>query len=98
MSTNTSTAVSWHERAKSLSLRTQAFINGRYVDAVSGATFERINPANGQPLAAVAAGDTRDIDAAVAAARKAFDSGVWAKQPPSARKKVLQKFAELILQ
>jgi acyl-CoA reductase-like NAD-dependent aldehyde dehydrogenase len=89
--------VSWHDRAKSLQLRTQAFIGGRYVDSVSGATFARVNPATGQPLARVAAGDTRDIDAAVAAARAAFDAGAWSKQAPAARKKVLQKFAELIL-
>ncbi len=90
-------SVSWHERAKALSLRTQAFIGGRYVDSASGATFARVNPANGQPLAQVAAADTRDIDAAVAAARAAFDAGAWSKQPPRARKKVLLKFAELIL-
>ena len=90
-------SVSWHERAKALSLRTQAFIGGRYVDSASGATFARVNPANGQPLAQVAAADTRDIDAAVAAARAAFDAGAWSRQPPRARKKVLLKFAELIL-
>jgi acyl-CoA reductase-like NAD-dependent aldehyde dehydrogenase len=89
--------VSWHDRANSLSLRTQAFIGGRYVDSISGATFARVNPATGQLLADVAAGDTRDIDAAVAAARQAFESGSWAKQRPASRKKVLQKFAELIL-
>jgi acyl-CoA reductase-like NAD-dependent aldehyde dehydrogenase len=89
--------ISWHDRAKSLELHTQAFIGGRYVDSVSGATFARINPATGQPLADVSAGDTRDIDAAVAAARAAFDAGSWSKQAPAARKKVLQKFAELIL-
>ncbi len=90
-------SISWHDRAKSLSLCTQAFIGGRYVDSISGATFARVNPANGQPLARVAAADTRDIDAAVAAARAAFDSGSWSREKPAARKKVLQKFAELIL-
>ena len=89
-------ALSWHDRAKVLEPRTQAFIGGRYVDAVSGATFTRVNPANGEVLAQVAACDTRDIDAAVSSARAAFDSGVWAKQSPKARKKVLQRFAELI--
>ncbi len=88
--------ISWHERAKSLSLPTQAFIGGRYVDSISGATFARVNPATGQPLCDVAAGDTRDIDAAVAAARAAFEAGSWARQAPAKRKKVLQKFAELI--
>jgi 4-guanidinobutyraldehyde dehydrogenase / NAD-dependent aldehyde dehydrogenase len=88
---------SWHDRAKTLSLRTQAFIGGRYVDSISGATFTRVNPATGQQLAEVAAGDTRDIDAAVAAARAAFEAGSWAKQSPASRKKVLQRFAELIV-
>jgi len=37
--------VSWHERARALTFRTQAFIDGRYADAASGATFESINPA-----------------------------------------------------
>jgi acyl-CoA reductase-like NAD-dependent aldehyde dehydrogenase len=92
-----SNMISWHDRAKTLSLRTQAFIGGRYVNSVSGATFTRVNPATGEPLVDVAAGDTRDIDAAVAAARAAFDSGSWSKQSPASRKKVLQRFAELIV-
>jgi acyl-CoA reductase-like NAD-dependent aldehyde dehydrogenase len=95
MSTQPDT-VSWHDRAKSIELPTQAFINGRYVDSASGATFARVNPATGQHLADVAAGDTRDIDAAVAAARAAFESGSWSGQAPAARKQVLQRFAELI--
>jgi acyl-CoA reductase-like NAD-dependent aldehyde dehydrogenase len=90
------TALSWHDRAKVLEPRTQAFIGGRYVDSASGATFKRVNPANGEVLAQVAACETRDIDAAVASARAAFESGAWAKQSPKARKKVLQRFAELI--
>ena len=91
-----SEAVSWHERAKAVALPTQAFIGGRYVASASGATFARVNPATGEHLTDVAAGDTRDVDAAVAAARAAFEAGTWAKQSPAARKKVLQKFAELI--
>jgi acyl-CoA reductase-like NAD-dependent aldehyde dehydrogenase len=55
-----------------------------------------VNPANGAVLAQVAACDTRDIDAAVASARAAFESGAWAKQSPKARKKVLLRFAQLI--
>jgi acyl-CoA reductase-like NAD-dependent aldehyde dehydrogenase len=89
--------LSWHDRAKALDLRTQAFIGGRYVDSISGATFARVNPATGEHLAQVAAADSRDIDAAVSSARAAFESGAWSKQSPRARKKVLQEFAELIL-
>ena len=61
--------VSWHERARRLEFRTQAFIDGRYLDAASGATFDCVNPASGKLLARVAAGDTEDIDRAVTSAR-----------------------------
>jgi acyl-CoA reductase-like NAD-dependent aldehyde dehydrogenase len=90
------TALSWHDRAKAIEPRTQAFIGGRYVDSASGATFTRVNPADGKVMAQVAACDARDIDLAVAAARAAFEAGVWAKQAPKARKWVMQRFAELI--
>jgi 4-guanidinobutyraldehyde dehydrogenase / NAD-dependent aldehyde dehydrogenase len=87
----------WQERAAGLTLPSQAFINGRYVAAADGASFDNINPATGKLLGKVAACDARDVDAAVAAARAAFDKGVWANMPPRARKRVLQKFAESIL-
>jgi acyl-CoA reductase-like NAD-dependent aldehyde dehydrogenase len=88
--------VSWHERARALSLRTQAFIDGRYVDAASGATFDSINPATGKLLARVASGGAEDIDRAVKAARSAFSAGSWAQRAPADRKKILLRFAELI--
>ena len=78
--------ISWHERARSLHFRTQAFIDGRYVDAASGATFDSINPATGKLLARVAAGDEEDINRAVAAARAAFRKGSWANLAPAKRK------------
>src|SRR5579871_4181517 len=87
---------SWHDRARGLQIRTKAFINGSYVDAASGATFDSINPASGKLLARVAAADSEDIDRAVSAARTAFRKGVWAGQPPAERQKVLKRLAELI--
>lgn len=90
--------LSWHERAQAVRFPTQAFIGGRYVDAASGATFDSINPATGKLLARVAAGDAEDIDRAVAAAKTAFRKGVWANFPPAKRKRILLKFADLILQ
>jgi 4-guanidinobutyraldehyde dehydrogenase / NAD-dependent aldehyde dehydrogenase len=97
MATSAAESVNWHDRAKALSIRTRAFIGGRYVDAVSGETFDSLNPANGKLLARVAAGDTADVDAAVAAARAAFKQGSWAGLSPGKRKRILQKFADLIL-
>ncbi len=88
---------SWHERARTLSFRTQAFIDGRYLDAASGATFDTINPATGKLLARVAAGDQEDINRAVGSARAAFRKGAWANFAPAKRKKILLRFADAIL-
>jgi acyl-CoA reductase-like NAD-dependent aldehyde dehydrogenase len=90
-------SISWHERARTLEFRTQAFIDGRYCDAASGATFDSINPATGKLLARVAAGDQEDINRAVISARAAFRKGSWVNLAPVKRKKVLLRFAETIL-
>src|SRR5580704_1704686 len=88
--------INWHERARSLNFRTQAFIDGRYVDAASGSTFDSINPATGKLLARVAAGDAEDINRAVASARAVFRKGSWSNLAPAKRKRLLFRFAELI--
>ena len=90
-------AVDWHARAAALAIETQAFIDGRYVPAASGSTFDDISPIDGRLIARVASTDQADVDRAVAAARRAFEQGVWSRQPPRERKRVLQRFAELIL-
>jgi phenylacetaldehyde dehydrogenase len=71
-------------------------IGGKWVDAVSGRTFETYNPATGEVLARVAEGDQADIDMAVKAARKAFESGPWPEMSPSERGRLLWKLAELV--
>jgi phenylacetaldehyde dehydrogenase len=71
-------------------------IGGKWVDAVSGKTFETYNPATGEVLARVAEGDKVDIDLAVKAARKAFESGPWPAMSPSDRGRLLWKLAELV--
>jgi phenylacetaldehyde dehydrogenase len=70
------------------------FINGEWVAAQSGKTFDVINPATAQVIAKVAAGDAADIDLAVKAARRAFESGPWPGMPASGRAKLLWKLAE----
>jgi acyl-CoA reductase-like NAD-dependent aldehyde dehydrogenase len=89
-------SVDWKALAKTLTPRTEAFIDGKYVPARSGATFDCINPATGELIAKVASCDAPDVDAAVASARRAFESGSWSRLAPAARKKVLLRFAELI--
>jgi len=76
--------------------RTQAFIDGAFRDAASGRTFATENPATGQAIADVAAGDAADIDAAVKASRLAFEDGRWSRRAPADRKQVLLRFADAI--
>src|ERR1700730_6612814 len=71
-------------------------INGKWVDAASGKTFPTYNPATGEVLANVAAGDKEDIDRAVKAARAAFETGPWSKISPSERGRLLWKLADLL--
>ena len=61
------------------SFQTKMLIDGKWRDSVSGKTFATINPATEEVIAQVAEGDAADIDLAVKAARKAFDSGPWRK-------------------
>src|SRR5260221_11464952 len=70
-------------------------IDGRWVPAASGKTFESRKPATGELLAVVAEGDREDIDRAVAAARKAF-TGPWSKYKPAERQALLLKIADLV--
>jgi len=71
-------------------------IGGEWVDARSGARLESLNPATGEVHATIPAGDTSDVDAAVAAAREAFDRGVWRALLPAEKARVLWKIAELL--
>ncbi len=71
-------------------------IGGKWVDAVSAKTIKTYNPATGETLASVAEGDKADIDLAVKAARKAFESGPWPEMSPSDRGRLLWKLADLV--
>src|SRR6201996_1507502 len=73
-------------------------IDGKRVPAASGKTFAVYDPATGGLIANVPEGDKADVDLAVAAARRAFDEGRWAKFGPSGRGRMLWKLADLIEQ
>ena len=90
-------AIDWHARAKEIRPDGRAFIGGRRVAAASGETFDSHSPLDGRLLAAVARGRAADVDAAVGAARAAFDDGRWAQRAPAQRKKVLLAWAERLL-
>ena len=76
----------------------RAFIAGQRVAALEGATFSKTSPIDGRTLPEVARCTSADIDAAVAAARAAFEDRRWSGLAPAKRKRVLLRWAELLLQ
>ncbi|HBI67711.1 MAG TPA: aldehyde dehydrogenase PuuC [Massilia sp.] len=92
------TTTHWHDRAAALEIDGRAFINGERVHARSAARFDCISPVDGRKLAEVARCDLADVDAAVACARAAFDDRRWAGKAPAERKRVLVRFADLMLE
>src|ERR1700710_3207134 len=70
-------------------------IDGQWVAAASGKTFETFNPATGELLATVAEGDAEDINRAVAAARRAFE-GPWSKVKPFERQRMRLRVANIV--
>ncbi|MGH8782735.1 aldehyde dehydrogenase [Paraburkholderia sp.] len=86
----------WQDKAATLSIEGRAFIDGTYRDTHEGRTFDCVSPIDGKLLAKVADSGAADIDAAVAAARRAFDARVWAGLNPRKRKSVLLRWAALM--
>jgi aldehyde dehydrogenase (NAD+) len=78
--------------------QTQLLIDGQWVDAASGKTFETLNPATGEVIAQVAEADKEDVDRAVAAARRAFETGPWRTMDARDRGRILYRFADLMEQ
>jgi len=76
----------------------QLFIDGKWADAASGKSFETPNPATGETLAHIAEGDAEDVNRAVRAARKAFESGPWSRMTPSERSRIIWRIGDLILE
>jgi gamma-glutamyl-gamma-aminobutyraldehyde dehydrogenase/4-guanidinobutyraldehyde dehydrogenase/NAD-dependent aldehyde dehydrogenase len=87
----------WHDKAAAQQFDGRAFINGERVWAKEGAVFSNSSPVDGRVLGDVARCTSVDVDIAVANARAAFEDRRWADQPPAQRKRVMQKFAELVM-
>ncbi|HTD66389.1 MAG TPA: aldehyde dehydrogenase family protein [Candidatus Limnocylindria bacterium] len=73
-------------------------IDGKWVSAASAETFPVFNPATGEVIAQCASGAAEDINRAVIAARRAFESGAWRRLSPSERGRMIWRLGDLILE
>lgn len=86
-----------HDKVQAfLNERIGLYINGTYVEATSGKTFDVLDPATEEVVARVQEAGVEDIDLAVASARKAFDEGEWTKMEPAERAHIMYTFANLL--
>lgn len=88
----------WRDRALNIRPEGRMFINGSFVDAKSGETFDDVSPHDGRVFAKIAAGTAVDVDLAVKAAREAFEDGRWRNMNPRDQKDVMLRWADLIRQ
>ncbi|AOW13878.1 aldehyde dehydrogenase PuuC [Hydrogenophaga crassostreae] len=86
----------WAGLASRLDIASGLFIEGQYVNARSGKTFDCLNPATDQIIAKVAQGDVADIDLAVASAQAALRDGRWRSLAPRTRASILLRLADLV--
>jgi gamma-glutamyl-gamma-aminobutyraldehyde dehydrogenase len=77
-------------------IETRFFIDGDFVAAAEGGRFITVDPASGETIEEMSAGSARDIDIAVAAAKRAYKSGVWSRMAPRDRMEILYRFATLV--
>jgi len=98
MATATSPVQLTDKVSRYIAKQQKMLINGKWVEAASGKTFDTYNPATGEVICKVAEGDREDVNRAVEAARTAFDSGPWSKISASERGRMIWKLADLLEQ
>ncbi|GGE99926.1 5-carboxymethyl-2-hydroxymuconate semialdehyde dehydrogenase [Mycetocola zhadangensis] len=85
-----------HYIPENLPTRILHYIDGEFVESVSGETFDVLDPVSNENYATAASGQSEDIDLAVAAAKRAFDSGPWPTMLPRARARILHRIADAV--
>ncbi|POZ61132.1 aldehyde dehydrogenase [Chromobacterium alticapitis] len=86
----------WKQYAADLKIEGRAFVDGEYREAADGKRFDCVNPASGAKLAEIVHCGEAEVNAAVEAARRAFDSGAWSELAPRQRGAILKRFGALI--
>lgn len=83
-------------RPANLPEKIQHFIDGKFVDSIDGDTFDVVEPVTNDVYIKSASAKPADVDLAVAAAKKAFDSGPWPKMLPRERSRILHRVADIV--
>jgi acyl-CoA reductase-like NAD-dependent aldehyde dehydrogenase len=86
----------WEKRSLEVNPSSKIFIDGKFVEAASGKTFDDISPRDQRVIAKIASGDVEDVNRAVASGLKAFESGVWREMNPRDKKKIMLRWAQLL--
>jgi gamma-glutamyl-gamma-aminobutyraldehyde dehydrogenase len=94
--TSPATHAEWAAFAASLKIETGLYIDGQFVPAKSGETFDCVSPTTGEVIAVMAKGGAADIDAAVASSLAAWNDGRWHKLAPRTRLTIMLKWADLV--
>ena len=87
---------SWQTRALVIRPESQIFIDGEFVAAASGKTFNNFAPRDNHLIGKNAAGDLDAVNRAVASAKKVFEAGTWREMNPRDKKRIMLRWAELI--
>ncbi|MGG2093772.1 aldehyde dehydrogenase [Bacillus sp. S13(2024)] len=74
------------------------FINGEYIDSISGETFDTIDPSTNRKLASVANANEQDVEKAITVAQRTFESGIWSEMPVEERSKILCRMSDLVME
>ncbi len=83
-------------RPANLPEKIQHFIDGKFVDSLDGDTFDVVEPVSNEVYITSASAKAADVDLAVAAAKKAFDSGPWPRMLPRERSRILHRVADIV--
>src|SRR5690554_4562861 len=85
-----------HHKPEGLPEKIQLFIDGAFVDAQDGATFDVLEPVTNEVYITAASASKADVDLAVAAAKRAFDEGPWPTMLPRERSRILHRVADIV--
>jgi len=86
----------WHKKASEFKSDAKVFIDGKFLDAASGKTFDNISPSQNRVIGQIASGDVEDVNRAVASAKRVFDAGTWRDMNPRDKKIIMLRWAQLL--